>query len=159
MKRGERKTKVFSFRDPVNPDFKPDVELKRFGLMGATAIDERAGEMYRKHVSGYGPVDKDGNLDTEHPAYVPARLVGFADGEPVTLTMSTCRAIVAVELAQTEPREEERYTFAELAMWCVSDHLGMQMLEACNWVAPEEPRNEEVPNLAGGSTPPQSKSV
>jgi len=159
LKRAQRPTKVFEFRDPLNPSFTPDIELRRFGLMSAAAIDERAQEMYRKHVTGSGPTDSEGNLNTEAPSYVPPRLVGFVDGEPVSMTYATCRAVAAVELAQTQPDDTQRYTFQEIALWCASDHLGMQILMAANWVAPEEPKRDEVPNSAGGSTPPQQKSV
>lgn len=122
--------------------------------MTASAIDERAGEMYRKYVAGHGPAGKDGELDTESALFVPPKHLPLVDGEPVVLTQATCRAVAAVELAQTEFEDQERYTFEDIAMWCVSDHLGFQVLQAANWVAPEEPRSQEAPNLTGGSTPP-----
>jgi len=128
--------------------------------MAASAIDEKAGEMYRKYVVGSGPVKENGELDTESSLYIAPKLVGFVDGEPVILTFASCRAITAIVLAQTEGREEFRYTFEEIAMWCVSDHLGMQIVQASNWVAPEMPKTgEELPNPMGGSQPQSLKSA
>jgi len=128
--------------------------------MSASAIDEKAQEYYRKYVVGSGPYKDNGEIDTESSLYIAPKLVGFVDGEPVILTFATCRAVTAIVLAQTEGREDERYTFEEIAMWCVSDHLGMQIGQAANWVAPEIPKpGEELPNPTGGSQPQSHLSV
>lgn len=143
--------KTFVFTDPENPGFNASVTLRRYGVMGSTAFEERAGEMYRKHVTGYGPLTEDGEVDRESKAYAAPTPLPPVDGQPVVLTYGTCRVVAAVELAQVQ---DERYTFVELATMCVSEHIAAEMVSASAWVMPVEPGKKEKDegNPPGGST-------
>ncbi len=140
----------FVFADSENPGFEARLRLRRYGVMGATAFEERAGENYRRHVTGSGPVDDDGDIDRESKAFVPPTPLPPVGDQPVLLTYGTCRVVAAVELAQVQ---DERYTFVELASMCVSEEIAAQMIEASAWVMPREPgREKEEGNRSGGST-------
>lgn len=141
IKRRARPEKVFTFDD--GQGFECHLNLRRFGVTGSTAIEPRASEMCRKHVTGSGPLKKDGTLDTESPAYVAPEFIGMVDGEPVELTYATCVVVATIELAQTEWEDDSRYTFKELALMCASDRVAFQMMEASNWVGPDDPTEDD----------------
>lgn len=150
LKRPSRPVKPFVFTDPYNPGFAAHMTLKRFGMLEATAIEERAAEMYAKHVTGSGPLGDDGMPDPSSALYVGPEALPAIDGEPVVLRRGSCSVIAAVELAQTQ---EEAYTFAEIACMCACDAVAVQMQEAFAWVLPELAKKKE-----GADSPPDVSS-
>lgn len=133
LRRPQKPIKEFTLRQE---DWTAVLLLKRQGLMASTAHVERANEMYRKYVTGSGPM-KDGVLDTKAASYVPPRPLPAIDGQPVEITYNTCQVAAAIELAQVA-EEDERYTFEEICGMATVDEMAVILLEAYEWVLPQE---------------------
>lgn len=131
------------------------VTLQRYGVIGSSGFSEAADRMYQKYVTGIGPTDEFGIVDTESKGFVPPTPLPLVGGEPVVLTYGACKVICAVQLAQVQ---EDSYDFVELAMMCVNDDMAGQLSEAASWVTPQAEK-EPDPNTSGGLVPPSSTTA
>lgn len=139
----ERPVREFTLTDPANPGVNVVLRLKKYGVMGLTAFESRAQEMFAKYVTGSGPLDKDGNVDTKSTAYQPPKVLPAIDGQAIELSYATCRLLASIEKAQVTD-EDESYGFHELAALTVSDGFALGLMECAGWVMPDEPRPLEV---------------
>ena len=151
IKRKERPIKTFDLKDD---NLETSLTLQRFGLVGFTNYQNRAREMVNRYVTGVGPLDEYGVVDQTAKGWIEPKMLPLVDGQPVIVTKTTCEVVAAVEMAQVEPDENERYTFEELVMFCVSDELAEQISDMSAWVMPQgdkKPGNSQAQSDSGAS--------
>lgn len=107
------------------------------------------GEYYAYHVTGSGPLLRDGprkgEIDTASAQYVPPVPLPPVDGQPVSLSKSTARMLCAILLAQAGPTDQH-YRFEELVALSCSNDVALQMMDVHAWTMPEENQGNSPSN-------------